>query len=102
MGAQPRAVGRAVAWVLAAWRRWPVPPLDRPLAGRPRSVGGRDLGGRRLADRGRRRVVAAEQRRARGALSARGAAGGGGGGGGRPLRAQAGALAESARTPVHA
>ena len=50
-----RPVGAPDAPEVAAGRRRAVPALDRPVAGRARPAGGRDLGGRRVAHRRRRR-----------------------------------------------
>ena len=58
VGAQPRAVGAPDAAALAARLRRPVGALDRAVAGRPAAPRARDLRGRRLADRRRRRDVA--------------------------------------------
>ena len=54
LGAQRGPVGAAVAAALAAGRRRAVPALDLHLAGRSRQAGGRGLGRRDVADRGRR------------------------------------------------
>ena len=62
LGAEPHALGAPDAAGLAAGRRRAVPALDRAVAGRPGPARARDLRGRRLADRRRRRDVAPRQR----------------------------------------
>ena len=74
LGDQRRAVGAALAPAMAAGRRWAVPALDLHLAGRSRPAGGRRLGRRDVADRGRRPHLAARQRGAQPRLPSGGGA----------------------------
>ena len=61
---QRRAMEAALARATAARWWWALPALDLDLAGRSRPVGGRRLGRRDEADRGRRPNLAAREREA--------------------------------------
>ncbi len=58
LGAEPRPLGPPHPAGLESRRRRPLPPHDRALARRPVAAAGRDLRGRRVALRRRRRDVA--------------------------------------------
>src|SRR5437773_1778834 len=61
LGAQPGALGAPDATQVGARRRRPLPAHGRAMARRSEAPGGRGLSRRRLADRGRRRVLGTRQ-----------------------------------------